>query len=268
MIVLNDGRIVVNCIQTINVYDNYKCSIIIKNEKDTFCKLFHFENDNVLSTSYSHVIDIWFFEKNSYKHLYSFKDSLSLFVPLSNNYFASNSIKYTVNIWNNNYEKIKELIFPSTSIVSLFYAKKKNCLLINYYYKHETLSIWNLNTYQSIVTFHKVSVLGNNSFLEMDDNKVAIGGEKSIYIINLNTFTKEKIVNHQEQYNIISLVKLRDNYTLLCGIQYRKYCLFDTRTKTFITANKNYNSDLSHIISINDNTLIMNNEKAIVLISY
>ena len=93
---------------------------------------------------------------------------------------------------NNNYEKIKELIFPSTSIVSLFYAKKKNCLLINYYYKHETLSIWNLNTYQSIVTFHKVSVLGNNSFLEMDDNKVAIGGEKSIYIINLNTFYKGK----------------------------------------------------------------------------
>lgn len=102
----------------------------------------------------------------------------------------------------------------------------------------------------------------------MDNNNVVIGGEKVIYIINLNTFTKEKFENHQESYNIISIVKLRDNYTLLCGIEYGKYCLFDTKTKIFTSTDKKYNSTLSHLISINDNTLLMNNEKVINLINY
>lgn len=271
---MNDGRLVTGSSDAIKVYDpcdNYKCVISIEKTDNYFITLCHLDNDNIVSLS-SKTIDVWSFSKDSYKCLHSIQNEFSsIIASLSDKGFATCSDNHTImHIFNNNCTEIKTLYNKNSRIDSMFYIKNKNYLLTSTCIKSQYyLLVWSISTFQCITVFTNIHYINGYGYLELDDNKVIIGGEITINIINLNTMTKETISNKRLIKRISTFVKLRDNSSIICSCENGEYYLFNTKTHQFITTHKkNDTIIIEQLISINNNTLAMKNSLIVKLINY
>ena len=98
-------------------------------------------------------------------------------IALPNGRFASCSDDGTIKIWNSNhpYELLRTLTGHSSGVTSILKLKKKDVLISSSYYDY-ILRFWNATTYQIITILEGVKCYKSNSLIEIDNNRIAVGG--------------------------------------------------------------------------------------------
>ena len=71
----------------------------------------------------------------------------------------------------------------------------------------------------------------NNSILEIDNNRIIVGGFIVITIVNISNDIIEHQIENYKLDNVKSFLKLRDG-NILCGCEYGLICLYDIKLNT------------------------------------
>ena len=110
---------------------------------------------------------------------------------------------------------IKTLNGHTSYVRSIIQLKDKDILISGS--DDNTLRKWNLLTYQCDTIINNVDCCDSNSLLEIDNNRIIVGGWNVITIVNISN----DIIEHQIKNNklnwVWSFVQLR-NGNILCGL--------------------------------------------------
>ena len=199
--------------------------------------------------------------QSSYQCDYTIEEAHSDYIwkviPLRNNRIASCSRDNTIKIWNSNhpYNLIKTLNGHSKDVTSIIQLKDKDILISGSYYDN-TLRKWNLLTYQCDEIINNVDCYYNNSLLEIDNNRIIVGGGRVITIVNIsNDIIEHQIENDKLDY-VWSLIQLRDG-NILCGCKNGFICLYDIKLNTLSFREKKINNvSVYCLLNINTNQFI------------
>ena len=123
-----------------------------------------------------------------YKCIHTIKNahlsSVYAITSLSHNRFASSGIDGFIKIWSTNkpYNLISTLKVNKKEIVSPKQLNKKEKMISLSW--DETLTIWNLITYQCESILQDVYGPNMNSIIQTSDGKIIVGGDKVLSIVN------------------------------------------------------------------------------------
>ena len=95
-----------------------------------------------------------------------------------------------------------------------------------------------------------------NSLLEIDNDRIIVGGCNVITIVNIsNDIIEHQIENDKLNY-VYSLIQLRDG-NILCGCDYGLICLYDIKLNTLsFREEKIHNEAVCCLLNINKNQFI------------
>ena len=174
-------------------------------------------------------------------------------ISLSNNRIASCSFDTTIKIWNSNhpYNLIKTLNGHTDYVTSIIQLKDKDILISGSWDDDDTLRKWNLLTYQCDKIINNVKCCFRNSLLEIDNNRIIVGGCKVITIVNISNDIIEHQIKNDELYYAWSFVQLRDG-NILCGDANGFIYLCDIKLNTLSFREKKiHNGDVRCLLNIN-----------------
>ena len=240
LLLLSDGRLAScsydNTIKIYNINNNYHCDITLKGHTDCVYYISQLDNNKLISCSEDKTIKIWSITQSSYQCDYTINNAHSkrIFkvISLTNNRVASCSADSTIKIWNSNhpYNLIKTLNGHTGSVESIIQLKDKDILISGSEYDH-TLRKWNLLTYQCDKIINNVQCCYSNSLLEIDNNRIIVGGENIITIVNISNDIIEYQIENNKLSFVYSFVQLRDG-NILCGCEKGLICLYDIKLNT------------------------------------
>ena len=253
ILLLFDGRLA-SCsddktIKIHNIKNNYQCDMIIKTKHSNIVTdICQTQNGKLVSCSKDKTFKIWTIFKTSYECDYIINDAhydyIDKVISLTNNRMASCSWDKTIRIWNSDSFELIKILEGHTFIVrSVIQLKGKDILLSGS--NDNTLRIWNLSTYQCIGIVTKVYCYYKNSMIEIEDNKVIVGGVGELAIVNIEKCIIEKRIESKQMKVVLSLIMLKDN-NIICGSDEGFLHLFDKNSHTIMT-----NSIKAHTRSIN-----------------
>ena len=267
LLLLSDGRLA-SCSEdkTIKIYDiknNYHCDITLEGHTDCVTYISQLYNNILISCS-SHTIKIWSITQSSYQCDYTINnahnDYIYKVIPLTNNRIASCSADKTIKIWNSNhpYNLINTLNGHNNYVTSIIQLKDKDILISGSW--DNTLRKWNLLTYQCVKIINNVWCY-NNSLLEIDNNRIIVGGYNVITIVNISN----DIIEHQiENYKLdraYSFLKLRDG-NILCGCSNGLICLYDIKLNTLSFRQEKIHKERVYcLLNINKNQFISSHKE-------
>ena len=239
LLLLSNGRLA-SCSRdkTIKIYDiknNYHCDITLEGHTDCVSYISQLDNNKLISCSYDNTIKIWSITQSSYQCDYTINnahnDKIYKVIPLRNNRIASCSDDETIKIWNSNnpYNLIKTLNGHTNYVRSIIQLKDKDILISGS--DDKTLRKWNLLTYQCDKIIDSVDCCDNNSLLEIDNNRIIVGGNRVITIVNISNDIIEHQIKNDKLYYAYSFIQLRDG-NILCGCENGLICLYDIKLNT------------------------------------
>ena len=239
LLLLSDGRLAsCSCDDTIKIYDiknNYHCDITLEGHTDYVTYISQLDNNKLISCSDDRSIKIWSITQSSYQCDYTINNAhnnwIYKVISLTNNRIASCSYDETIKIWNSNhpYNLIKTLNGHTGSVRSIIQLKDKDILISGGI--DNTLREWNLLTYQCDKIIDKVECCDNNSLLEIDNNRIIVGGCNVITIVNISNDIIEYQIENDKLDWVYSFLKLRDG-NILCGCSNGLICLYDIKLNT------------------------------------
>ena len=114
-----------------------------------------------------------------------------------------------------------------------------------------TLRKWNLLTYQCITIINNVHCCERNSLLEIDNNRIIVGGFNELTIVNLTNNIIEQQIENDTLKDVGSLLQLRDGNILI--LHYGTFlCIYDINLNTLFFNNHEIHNDLvTCLININ-----------------
>lgn len=253
LIFLTDGRLASSSSDlTIKIYNKhtYECELTLIGHKETVWSLCSLDNNRIVSSSSDEQIKIWKIEDKTYtcEHTISkaHQDEILSVISLSNNRIASCGSDGNINIWSlKDYKLLAQLNVNREKkpiIKSIAQLKKKEILISGAY--DAPLCIWNINTYKLIRQICDVICAWSNSLLQIDDNRIIVGGKSKLSVINISSYTIEYNIQGSFIGDIFSLLKLR-NGNILFGCGSRSLFVYSFHTK------KSYEIPNSHKYSIN-----------------
>ena len=122
------------------------------------------------------------------------------------------------------------------------------------YYGDTTVIFWNKYTYD-YKTLNNIYSCNSNGLQKLKDNKIIIGGNDKIFIIDGSTFQYKSLTNSDLGW-ISSVCVLKDDKVLL-GNEYGEISCFDVLSYQFIFIGKKLHNDyLSCIIKTEDEQII------------
>ena len=267
---LSDGRLA-SCAndKTINIYsmsNDYNCDITMNGHTDNVNCISQLVNGKVISCSADKSIKIWNITKSSYECEYTITSAHMKYIhkvmSLSNNRIASCSEDQTIKIWNSNhpYNKVKTLQGQEEPITSILQLKGKEIAS-----SYNNLCEWNLSTYQCESIINHIQCFYINCLIQLDDNRIIVGGIPQISVINITTFLiEQKLIQDKSSCNFRALMILRDG-NILCGCHEGMIAIYNLKLNTLeikdIKAHSFYIScflriDNHHFISSSgDNTI-------------
>ena len=195
--------------------------------------------------------------QSSYQCDYTIEEAHSDYIwkviPLRNNRIASCSWDRTIKIWNSNYPyNLISTIKGHTSYVdSIIKLKDKDILISGSLDK--TLRKWNLLTYQCISIIKNVDCAYSNSLLEIDNNRIIVGGKNVITIVNISNDIIEYQIRNDKLNYVYSFVQLRDG-NILCGCKHGLIFLYDIKLNTLsFRQERIHNEAVFCLLNINKN---------------
>ena len=187
-------------------------------------------------------------------------DKVYKVIQLTKERLASCSANGIIKIWglDNQYEEIKTLLGHKGGVVSLLQLSKGETMVSLSYDK--TVIFWSLETYsfdeKNVISGVNTSSINNNSICEISHNKIAIGSEQSIIIINVERFVIEKEIKDKYITHIDSFL-LMDDEDLLCGC--RNGSLYHLNTNEYKGMSKKDNAHKGIVLSLtklSDNSFV------------
>ena len=174
-------------------------------------------NNKLVSGDTKGNIKLWIFDDKNYQcvgNIISEKQGeINNLIHLSNGNLLTLSFE-CLEIWKTDtpYNNIKR-IFPNKNIQFVTSLETDNNMLI-VGMKKGILKIFNPDNLSIIRTFEDIYSSSIHNIIQIDKNRVAVGGEKRIKIINIEKLKLEKIIVCQKI--VSTLILLKDN-TFLAG---------------------------------------------------
>ena len=185
---------------------NFQCDITITGHTSEVNYISQLDNNKLISCSIDNTIKIWSITQSSYQCDYTINNAHNWWIykviSLTNNRIASCSDDKTIKIWNSNnpYNLIKTLNGHTKWVNSIIQLKDKD-ILISGSDDDNTLRKWNLLTYQCMKIINNVYCCFRNSLLEIDNNRIIVGGCNVITIVNIsNDIIEYQIKNDKLNY--------------------------------------------------------------------
>lgn len=257
LLLLKDGRLA-SCSEdaTINIYDianDYNCDIALEGHYDSVMYLCQLNNGKLISCSVDRAIMIWTLYPTSYKIDYTILDThkgpVSKVISLSKKRIASCSYK-TIKIWKGGYpyNHIKTLNGHTNFVYSIIQMKDK---LISGS-KDNLLCIWDLTTYELEYVIDNVGCFSRNSLLELDSDRILVGGYNVILIANIkDKYVEQKLENVSLNY-VNTFMPLK-NGNILCGNEKGFMCEYNIVSNILIFLEmKPHESSIYYLIKLND----------------
>lgn len=226
LLLLFDGRLATAFNDsTIKIYSSFTLSLTLQGHSFKVTSLDQLPNSQLVSCSVDKTIKIWTISENSYKceHTINEAHSLTLLkvISLSNNRIASCSNDKTIKIWSSAppYHLLSTLDGHATRPFSIYQPKGKEILVSGEYFERMVI-IWNLTNYKKESIFKGVGCYSANNIVQIDSERLCIGDDNSIYIINIATNKIEKEIQNKKFDFIFSMMLLTENILLLginCG---------------------------------------------------
>ena len=91
---------------------------------------------------------------------------------------------------------------------------------------------------------------------EIDKDRVIVGGNDTLSIVNIDKCEIEKTIKDDSFENFTSLLKLRDNKAILCGGKAGNFLFFDMKKDEYKITKKNHNDCVYDLLLIDDNTFV------------
>lgn len=249
----------------LKIYDSsiyYHCSIKII--MPCMFGLIEEENGNLITWNYKGNIKMWSVYKDTYQCILEFKLSSkpNKLISLFDNRIMSLGLHDTkLKIWSLNIPRTEEPIETleiKIEIYFFFYIKERDLLIS--YLEDKSFCIFNMKNYQVVNRITKIPKLFRSKLYLMDNQRIIIGSNKKMIIVNIVQGRKELEFEFEEDNikEIKCFLKLRDNETILCGCNDGIFCAYNLMEKKYIYlgAHRFTIGNIENILKIDDTTFI------------
>ena len=213
------------------------------------------DNNKLISCSNDQTIKIWSISQASYQCDYTIQDAhddvINKVITLSNNRIASCSYDHKIKIWNSihPYIMIKTFEGHIDYVKSIIHIKENDVLISGG--SDRRIGKWSLSTYQCDKIIKHVDCSYSNSIIEIDNNRIIVGGNKVITIINISNYIIEHKILEDKLDSVYSLNKLRGD-NILCGYGNGSLCIYDINNHTLLFKNDTiHDKVVSCLLNIN-----------------
>ena len=111
------------------------------------------------------------------------------------------------------------------------------------------MKIWDIKNEECVDEFENVFISTNNSLLELNDGRIAVGGGKSIKIYNLSTMQEEDVLNgHELWINVIKQIKPE---LIISGSSDNTIKIWDLNFNDCVATFKSFESSICDICFVN-----------------
>ena len=108
----------------------------------------------------------------------------------------------------------------------------------------------------------------NNSLLEIDNNRIIVGGKNVITIVNISNDIIEHQIKKDELDYVFSLIQLIDG-NILCGCSYGLICLYDIKLNILLFREEEiHNEYVFCLLNINKYQFISSSDNEIKVWEY
>jgi len=225
MKVLKDKRLAVggkSSILYIINKNNYNIDLTVNNNKEAIYKINELKNNNIILAFDSGDMTIIEIKQNDFKFIQKFEkahnDDIYNIIKLKNsNNLLSCSLDKSLKIWSydNKYYEYKEIfkIDEDCEILNILEIKENEIIYDNF--SKKSIKFYNMKDKKLINQINNLELNDWNNNFVLINNKVLIGGNKKIYVIDINSYTKEKEFNFDNC--IYSIKKFKDNNIYMIG---------------------------------------------------
>lgn len=285
LLLLQDGRLASSSSdKTIKVFDlsnDFHCDITLAGHTDRVYFLSQMDNGLLLSCSADHQIKVWSIFLFDYVCEYTIQDahsdSIYKVIPITNKRIASCSKDQTIKIWSSDTFMLVKVLEGHTKDVRSILQINSREMLVSGSYEDGTLRFWDLETYQCQSVIKGVYCDTRNSLVQVDDERVLVGYDDKIYIIDINKYRIEREI---EDYRVVnfSCFALMKKGTIVCGGNGRTLylkeddeedsfhcdgvlCEFDIESGRFLYVQEKAHEDIIlTLLKIGDDTIISGSE--------
>ena len=263
LLLLKDNRIA-SCSydSTIKIYDpsnDYHCDIIITSHTLAVLSLCQLDNSNIVSCSDDLSIRIFSITKDSYSLINSYDKAhskpVSKLITLSNNRYASASNDATIKIWSQAPYKDTPIatLQCERDVFSILEMKDKDLLISGGF--DRMLRIWDLKSYQCISVVKETQCFSRNSLYQIDNDRVAVGEDCKITIVNIPKCIIESRIEDKEFGYVSSIMKLNED-VMLYGCYNGKYVKYDLNSKKYEINNDMHTGNVSDMIKLTNESFV------------
>ena len=260
--VLDDGKIM-SCSsdRTVKIFDpkdNYRNVFVrpaAKQRIDYVCQI----SDNLFACGKYKSIDIWFIENSRNIPIHSIVKAhtkcIRKVIVVTNNRIASCAEDSTIKIWNSvhPYNHIKTFLGHTNWVNSIIQLKGSETLVSGSSSTDGSLRFWNMVTFKCLKVITNVHCCYANSLLEVNSNKLIVGGKDVITIVNLINYTVE-YKNERSDFGFVNCFEEVRYNILICGCGDGRMCFYDLENKkiTFIQQQE-HKGDITALVKMDNN---------------
>lgn len=224
--VLKDGRIC-SCSgdDTIKIFSKlaHDLEITIKGHNSAINYVSILDEGNLLSSSDDKTLKIWKLSQKKYsliQELVGHSGRVYKGIQLSKNRIGSCSADHKVKIWSSKfpYNCIHTLDEQPGHVRNIIELTNENYLVSSGNHADKTIYFWDNLNYKFTKFLRPVYCSSANSLYETNNNKLLVGGDGLITVINILTLQIETVVKFNLKFigSINSFVYLKNNF-ILCG---------------------------------------------------
>ena len=237
----------------------YECEITIPiGKKFTLTSICQLDNNDILSSTNEKSILAFSISGNKYSLAFINKSAhdgwITKAISLPNNRYATSSNDNTISVWScAPYSEIPltTLIKHKQYINSMLYVKNKDLLISGSY--DYSIIMWNATNYQSVIAIDGVYCCDRNSIKQIDEERIIVGGNNHIYIINISEGKVEQDVKDNFGF-VNSFMKLKED-VIICGLFGEVY-LYNMKEKKGEKVKSEHTKTLNDFLKIDDNVFI------------
>ena len=258
LLLLNDGTHIASCSldKSIKIFDcanDYNCELTIKGHTDKIVSICQLDEGNIVSCSNDKSIKI-FLKTISDAH----DDSINKVITLPNNRVASCSNDNTIKIWKSSppyqNEPLAVLKGHNGKVKSMIFIKNRDIIVAGD--TDGKLRLWSMSTYQCVSVIDNVKCCYRNALYQFDDDRVIVGHKNGLYVVNIDKCIIEDELKDEDLGYVTCFLKLRDNYSIICGCDEGKFCVYDIFSREHFTIPDKHDKDITDLIRIDDDTFV------------
>ena len=226
------------------ISNSYDVKYQIKAHNSFICKVIELKNGNLFSCSYDKTVKIWDLNNNN--------NNFCVF-SITNSDFCTDIIEYNNDFYENNFNDN----FNNSENFNSNNNENNNYFLVGLSFIENSLFLWNENLEEKYL-IKNIESSGTNKELLIYNNNIIIGGEKHVYLININDNCNFLVKNFEINFNIHCIEIINKNI-LIFGDQsgnYYQFSINNNNLSDLCEKNKIFKKKINYIIKSNDNNLI------------